>query len=178
MSRLLADWSTQVQLSPPFRHISRGALKRAQTSKQIESLIQRRQQRVERRAAASRVSSFKILVAEAQEIPRVQYTELLRSVGFNVMAAEDAESAQALMVHHHIDLVVMGADLGGTSGSEMIARIKELRCVPQEHSIPAILVVEPDDIEAHGAFRSRADLVCLKQMVASMLIPQVLFLLP
>jgi response regulator RpfG family c-di-GMP phosphodiesterase len=94
------------------------------------------------------------------------------------MVAENAERAQALTVHHHLDLMVIGTELGDTSGSEMIARVKALRFLPPHHSTPAILVVERHDIESGGAFRSQADLVCLTQMVASMLIPQVLFLLP
>jgi CheY-like chemotaxis protein len=63
------------------------------------------------------------------------------------------------------------------SGFEFTKELKSLRCVPAHEPISVILLASSDSNSAQEALRSGADLVCLAERTATMLLPQVLFLL-
>ncbi len=141
-----------------------------------EMMIHRRQERARRRAREFIATHFTILVMEGDDSLRSTLNELLRSAGFRVVAAASASRGCELLVHRYIDLVVCGMHLPDGSGPEIVRSLKQMRCLPSHQSIPTILIAPEDHDLTSAALRSGADLVCLRERVANMLIPQVLFL--
>lgn len=61
----------------------------------------------------------------------------LRNAGFNVIAAEDGETALAMSCEHLPDLIVTDYQMPGLSGVELLSR---LRCRDDTCHIPAMLL--------------------------------------
>lgn len=144
----------------------------------IPDLLRRaRNERMLKRYESFTPSRCTILVIEADPERQAGLCELLRSVGLMPVAVATATEALETMVRRFVDVVVCGANLPDMSGYEFTRELKSLRCVPAHEPIPVILLASSDSKSAQDALRSGADLVCLFERAATMLLPQVLFLL-
>jgi CheY-like chemotaxis protein len=144
----------------------------------IPDLLRRaRNERMLKRYESFTPSRCTILVLEENRQRQEELCELLRSVGLMPVAATTATEALETMVRRFVDLVVCGPSLPDMSGFEFTKELKSLRCVPAHEPISVILLASSDSNSAQEALRSGADLVCLAERTATMLLPQVLFLL-
>jgi CheY-like chemotaxis protein len=83
------------------------------------------------------MSGQTILVADDETHILNVLTIKLRNAGFNVIAAEDGETALALVCEHMPDLVVTDYQMPGLSGVELLSK---LRCKEETRHIPALLL--------------------------------------
>jgi CheY-like chemotaxis protein len=75
-----------------------------------------------------------ILVCEDNEIVRLEVARVLSESGFNVLQAEDGETALELCMFAHVDLVLLDIVLPKMTGLECYNEIKKLK-----HSITVVL---------------------------------------
>ena len=83
------------------------------------------------------MSEKTILVADDETHILNVLTIKLRNAGFNVIAAEDGETAYALACKHVPDLIVTDYQMPGLSGVEMLSK---LQCREDTRHIPALLL--------------------------------------
>ena len=83
------------------------------------------------------MKSKKILVVEDNPENREIVSVVLRHRGYDVLEAEDAETALALVDVHRPDLVLMDISLPRMDGYEATARLRER---PHAASVPVIAV--------------------------------------
>ncbi len=82
-------------------------------------------------------SSKKILIVEDNPDNREIMTTVLRHRGYEVVEAEDGETALELVSDHKPDLVLMDISLPRMDGYEATARLREL---PHTADVPVIAV--------------------------------------
>jgi adenylate cyclase len=88
----------------------------------------------------------RILVVDDQRANVEMLIELLRSRGYNVSGAYDAESALAHIATHGVDLVISDIRMPGIDGYELTQR---LRGDPATELLPVVLVTSVEDRNGH-----------------------------
>ena len=88
----------------------------------------------------------RILVVDDQRANVEMLIELLRSRGYDVSGAYDAESALAHIATHGVDLVISDIRMPGIDGYELTQR---LRSDPATELLPVVLVTSVEDRNGH-----------------------------
>jgi len=88
----------------------------------------------------------RILVVDDQRANVEMLIELLRSRGYDVSGANDAESALAHIATHGVDLVISDIRMPGIDGYELTQR---LRSDPATELLPVVLVTSVEDRNGH-----------------------------
>jgi class 3 adenylate cyclase len=88
----------------------------------------------------------RILVVDDQRANVEMLVELLRSRGYDVYGAYDAESALKHIASHGIDLVISDIRMPGMDGYELTQR---LRSDPATELLPVVLVTSLEDRDGH-----------------------------
>ena len=88
----------------------------------------------------------RILVVDDQRANVEMLVELLRSRGYEVTGAYDAESALAIIAEKGIDLVISDIRMPGMDGYELTQR---LRAEPATELLPVVLVTSLEDRDGH-----------------------------
>ncbi len=87
----------------------------------------------------------KALVVDDDPVMRMLERETLAQFEFDVMAAEDGESALELLVEPHPDLVLLDVDMPGIDGFEVCRRIRRRWDATE---VPVIMVTGMDDLDS------------------------------
>jgi len=90
-----------------------------------------------------------VLVIEDDETLIALFETILRQAGFHLRSATSAKAAQALLSHHHFDVVV--CDLSVAGGVKVFELVKNLR---KQHPEIAVLIVTgytPEEIASEIA---------------------------
>ncbi len=97
-----------------------------------------------------------VLIVDDEAAPRAALTHILRK-DFNILTADDARSALAVLNDHGVDLVTLDLKLPDRSGSDLLREIKQTH-----REIEVIMVT------AYGTLQSAMD--CIRQGAAGFLL--------
>ena len=86
----------------------------------------------------------KILIVDDEKTVRRSLNKCLTLNGFNCREAANADEAMAALRSHPADLVILDIMMPGTTGSELLPRLKE--SFPDTAVVMATAIVEPDTI--------------------------------
>jgi len=94
---------------------------------------------------AQPVTRRTLLVVDDEVITHKLITYTLKSLNFDVLGAEDGESALRLLREHPVQLIFMDINLPGADGFSLIRRLREL---PGLAAVPLVIITgrdHPDD---------------------------------